>query len=45
MQKAIGETEKYKTMDDHRISLDEFCKRYGTDINKGLTEVESKKRL
>jgi hypothetical protein len=38
MNKSIEEAEKFKKIDDHRITLDEFAKRYGTDLKIGLSE-------
>ena len=43
--KAIQLAEKFKMMDDHKISLEEFMARYGTDDQMGLTAEEAEKRL
>ena len=45
MNKSISEAEKFKSIDDHRIPLDQFCKRYGTDLKRGLTEAVATERL
>lgn len=45
MGKSIEDAEKFKKIDDHRIPLDEFAKRYGTDMKIGLSEAVAEDRL
>ena len=42
--KAI-QLEKFKMMDGHKISLEEFMHRHGTDDKMGLTSEEAERRL
>lgn len=41
MNKSIEEAEKFKKIDEHRIPLKEFCERYYTDLENGLTEKQA----
>ena len=43
--KAIQLAEKFKMMDSHKISLEEFMHRHGTDDKMGLTPEEAERRL
>ena len=43
--KAIQLAEKFKMMDGHKISLEEFMHRYGTDDKMGLSSDEAERRL
>ena len=45
MGKSIEDAEKFKKIDDHRIPLEEFAKRYGTDMKVGLSEIIAEDRL
>ena len=29
-------------LDEHKVELDELCKRYNTDLNRGLTGAQAK---
>ena len=42
---SIQLAEKFKTMDDHKITLQEFAVRFKTNLDKGLTEAEAEERL
>lgn len=42
---AVQLAEKFKSMNDHKISLDKFCEKYKTDAKKGLTSEEADRRL
>lgn len=42
---AIQLAEKFKMMDDHKISLKEFEAKYGTNAKAGLSEEEAIQRL
>lgn len=45
MGKSIEDAEKFKKIDDHRIPLEDFAKRYGTDMKVGLSEAVAEDRL
>ena len=38
----MDELKQELELDVHKVSLDELCKRFGTDINKGLTASKAK---
>lgn len=41
MQEAIKNTEATRTWDEHKIPLEELCKRYYTDSKNGLTSAKA----
>ena len=41
----IQYAEYMKSLDDHRITLQQFCQRYETDAKIGLTSDEAQRRL
>jgi hypothetical protein len=43
--KAIQLAEKFKLMEDHKIDLPAFERKYGTDLKAGLTTEEAERRL
>lgn len=45
MNKSIEDAEKFKKIDDHRIPIEDFIKRYGTDLQLGLSEEVAMERL
>jgi hypothetical protein len=45
MNKSIGDAEKFKKIDDHKIPLEDFVKRYNTDLKNGLTEAYAAQKL
>lgn len=45
MNRGISLLEKYKHMDQHRISLGQFAEKYTTNIRDGLTEEQARNRL
>ena len=38
----LDDLKKELELDVHKVSVDELCKRYGSDINTGLTEQRAK---
>jgi hypothetical protein len=42
MQAAVSGTEAIRTWDDHRIGIDELCKRFRTNKLTGLTSESAK---
>ena len=38
----LDDLKKELELDVHKVSVDELCKRYGSDINSGLTEQRAK---
>jgi hypothetical protein len=42
MQAAVSGTEAIRTWDDHRIGIDELCKRFRTNKVTGLTSESAK---
>ena len=42
MQDAVSGTEAIRTWDDHRIGIDELCKRFRTNKETGLTSSAAK---
>jgi len=45
MGEALKKTEALRNWDDHKIGIDELCKRYNTDKVKGMTEAAAKQSL
>merc|ERR1712180_428496 len=44
-EKNLNELKQELEIDVHRVSVDELCKRFETDINKGLTAAQAKKGI
>jgi len=42
--KSIQLAEKFKLMDDHKISIEEFENKHGTNIKMGLSNEEAERR-
>ena len=42
MQDAVSGTEAIRSWDDHRIGIDELCKRFRTNKETGLTSSAAK---
>ncbi|XP_075293319.1 sodium/potassium-transporting ATPase subunit alpha-1 [Opisthocomus hoazin] len=40
-EKDMDELKKEVSMDDHKLSLDELHRKYGTDLNRGLTSARA----
>ncbi|XP_062338227.1 sodium/potassium-transporting ATPase subunit alpha-2 [Osmerus eperlanus] len=40
-ERHLAELKKEVDMDDHKVSLDELSKRYGMDLNRGLTYAKA----
>ncbi|XP_067108670.1 sodium/potassium-transporting ATPase subunit alpha-2 [Osmerus mordax] len=40
-ERHLNELKKEVDMDDHKVSLDELSKRYGMDLNRGLTYAKA----
>ena len=38
----LDDLKKELELDVHKVSVDELCKRYGSDVNTGLTEQRAK---
>ncbi len=43
-KKAADKEEKFRDMDEHRISLDELCRRFNTSLENGLTSQLAEQR-
>uniref|UniRef100_A0A672RYH0 Sodium/potassium-transporting ATPase subunit alpha n=1 Tax=Sinocyclocheilus grahami TaxID=75366 RepID=A0A672RYH0_SINGR len=44
-KKDVNELKKEVELDDHKLTLDELSRKYGTDLNKGLSSSRAKEIL
>ena len=41
----MDDLKKELELDVHKVSIEELCKRYTTDVNSGLTDAKAKANL
>ena len=41
----MDDLKKELELDVHKVSIEELCKRYTTDVNSGLTDAKAKSNL